>query len=554
MAGEFEWKPTVSSRVVFLGSRVKDKAGNISVESTRVFLPRVAARRDPVAPGNDQPSNRETPNSPDVGGQPDVGGLASGEEGRSGRELGPDTYALRDSFSHSTPPGTGVPPSGGASAATVPWPATTTAPSSAPSSVERRDPSGGPDGNGQTPTGRPEGPWDRDVVDGSRSQSTQGWTSGRVDSDDDSTPGTSVSDGIVAAEPPSGAEPDTDAATGRVEGSERGPGRNVADSGARRSGGDEELSETTSGVKGEVRPQVASRVPTSDSDGRDQNMRERSAGGRDRETGVEQSGSDSGNEAVDRSSPHRSSDSPSNVPSNVSEVEAWPEIPAGESLRMTRVRRFYLEYDIESAGPEGVAEVELWATQDGGRSWEKWGVDADKQSPLDVQVDEEGVYGFRVVVVGRNGLAAPAPQPGDPADLWVGVDLTPPKAEITAVTYGTGPRIGELDIRWVASDRRLTARPITLSFSANREGPWTTIVSGLPNSGQYFWKIDGSVPKQVFLRIECQDEAGNSTEFVIREPINTEQLSPKGRIRGFRPAEGEESSSAKSAFFWFPWR
>jgi hypothetical protein len=297
---------------------------------------------------------------------------------------------------------------------------------------------------------------------------------------------------------------------------QEGPGRLAASA--------TEWPEATSGVAGDVRPQVAERVPADPPAAMD-------------------------TLATDHPAARSSDASPP-----PDDAGAWPAIPAGESLRMTRSRRFYLEYDIESAGPEGVAEVELWATQDGGETWEKWGVDTDKQSPLDVQVDEEGVYGFRIVVVGRNGLAAPTPQPGAPADLWVGVDLSPPSAEITSIVYGTGARSGELDIRWIAADRRLSARPIALSFSESREGPWTTIATGLPNSGQYFWKLDGSIPKRVYLRIQCQDEAGNATEFVIREPINTEGLSPKGRIRGFRPVEGEEAGE-KSAARWFEiWR
>ena len=56
-------------------------------------------------------------------------------------------------------------------------------------------------------------------------------------------------------------------------------------------------------------------------------------------------------------------------------------------------------------GPSGVAEVQLWATADGGQTWRMWGTDDDLQSPFDVVVEEEGIFGFHVVVVGRNGLA-----------------------------------------------------------------------------------------------------------------------------------------------------
>lgn len=214
---------------------------------------------------------------------------------------------------------------------------------------------------------------------------------------------------------------------------------------------------------------------------------------------------------------------------------AWPTLADGEPIRMTAARHFYLDYDLEAVGPRGVQDIELWATRDAGRTWEKWGSDADKQSPFEVQVDQDGLYGFRIVVIAANGLASNPPHSGAPADLWVGVDNSPPVAEITAVIYGTGARVGELDIRWTCTDERLLERPITLSFSDSTTGPWTTIATGLPNSGQYFWRVDATVPQQVYLRLQVADEAGNGTEFTIREPINVAGIVPKGRIQSLSP-------------------
>src|SRR5436309_15372551 len=112
-----------------------------------------------------------------------------------------------------------------------------------------------------------------------------------------------------------------------------------------------------------------------------------------------------------------------------------PAEPVGpttaERPRLTNSRRFSLDYDIQSVGPEGVAAVELWGTNDGGRAWSKWGTDPDKASPFDVEVSRAAVYGFRIVVVGKNGLATSARQPGVAADVWVSVDLTRPAAKLT---------------------------------------------------------------------------------------------------------------------------
>lgn len=218
------------------------------------------------------------------------------------------------------------------------------------------------------------------------------------------------------------------------------------------------------------------------------------------------------------------------------------DLPGGERPRMTITKRFALEYDIESAGPGGVAEVELWMTRDRGASWMKHSSDADKQSPFDVTVADEAIYGFRIVIVSKSGLASSAPRPGDLADLWIGVDTTAPRTQLTSISFGEGPEAGKLDIRWEADDARLGPRPVSLMYAENAAGPWNTVAAGLPNSGQYYWPMAGIVPKRALLRIEVRDEAGNLGTYQLSEPINLQGLNPAGRIRAFAPAAAAPSS------------
>ena len=152
-----------------------------------------------------------------------------------------------------------------------------------------------------------------------------------------------------------------------------------------------------------------------------------------------------------------------------------------------------------------------------------------------MRVDAEGRYGFRIVIVGNNGLAGNATRNGDEADLWVGVDTTAPIVEITTATYGVGEHAGQLDIRWRASDASFDERPMSILFSDKATGPWTTIAAGIPNSGQYFWPIDPRVPEQLFLRMEARDRAGNLGEYHLPASINLSGFTPKARIRGIRP-------------------
>jgi len=225
------------------------------------------------------------------------------------------------------------------------------------------------------------------------------------------------------------------------------------------------------------------------------------------------------------------------------------DAPSGQRPRLTNSRRFSLDYDVQSVGPEGLAAVELWGTTDSGRNWVKWGVDPDKTSPFDVEVNHEASYGFRIVIVGKNGLATGSPQPGDAADIWVGIDLTRPTARLTGAAYGQGEAAGKLDIRWQATDANLGSRPITLAIGDRPDGPFTPVAVGLPNTGQYFWEFDPRSPRQIFLRLEARDEAGNVAIDQLTEPIKVEGLEPKGRIRGFNTGPENARSAYRTPLF-----
>jgi hypothetical protein len=219
-------------------------------------------------------------------------------------------------------------------------------------------------------------------------------------------------------------------------------------------------------------------------------------------------------------------------------------IPPGEQLRMVNSTAFELDYDVESVGRSGIAKVELWATRDGGRTWNSLGVDSDNRSPFRATVDGEGVYGFRMTVESGSGLSGKAPQAGDLPDVWIGVDLSRPVARLISAEPGAGDRAGEMIIRYEASDTLLSKGPLTLLRSGQPGGPWTTIAAGLENSGQYSWRFDNTAPDRVYLRLEVRDEAGNVGAFEAADPISLERVLPQGRLRNVRPVEDSAAQSA----------
>ncbi len=232
---------------------------------------------------------------------------------------------------------------------------------------------------------------------------------------------------------------------------------------------------------------------------------------------------------------------PTNIAPGAPQIDTVVRNPAenfssrGKLPFASNSRAFSLDYDVETDAGNQVAGIELWGTIDGGRNWTAWGSDPDKRSPFDIKVQNDGLFGFRMVVVGSNGLTNNRPLAGDDADAWIEVDTVLPSARIISAQYGSGNEAGSLIIEYNASDERLAERPIALSYSPAPDGPWTAIISELPNSGRFAWPGNPNLPRRVYLRLDAFDRAGNVAVDRMEFPVDLEGLTPRGRIQGFRP-------------------
>jgi len=215
---------------------------------------------------------------------------------------------------------------------------------------------------------------------------------------------------------------------------------------------------------------------------------------------------------------------------------------AESNVKLVNSKRFGLNYDIKDKGPSGVSAVELWYTQDpAGRSWQKYREEEVKdgmppQSPFQVEVNGEGIYGFTMVVRSGVGLLGERPpQAGDQPQVWVEVDLTKPAVRLGAVEVGRGIDAGRLTIQWTAADKNLSKQPITLSYAERTEGPWKTILANLENSGRYTWQMPADVPYKFLVRVQATDRAGNVGFDETPKPIIVDLSQPKGVILNVDP-------------------
>jgi len=225
----------------------------------------------------------------------------------------------------------------------------------------------------------------------------------------------------------------------------------------------------------------------------------------------------------------------------------YENLPPGIRPRMINTRRIELDYELDAISPPAAPKIEVWGTKDGGATWALFGTDEDGQGPAFVMVEEEGLYGFRIVVAGAGG-EEDRPKAGDRPDMWIGADFTKPSARLAPLDTGPTAQPGSFTLRWEAADALLAERPISLYFSTDPSGPWSVIGLDLQNTGQHTWLPPAGTPERGYLRLEVRDMAGNVTVADTPEPVSLVPARPKVRIRDARPSQTEPAASLP------PWR
>ncbi len=215
-------------------------------------------------------------------------------------------------------------------------------------------------------------------------------------------------------------------------------------------------------------------------------------------------------------------------------------------VEITNKREMKIDFEVAKYGPSGLGDVEVYMTADEGRTWVPSQGDHKVHLPgpgeskpgggpvlgsVVVQLPSEGVvYGITLVVKSKAGLSKKPPQPGDRPQMRVELDTKQPDAEL----YRPEPdptRRDALVMLWKASDKNLTANPITLEWAPALAGPWTQIgAPELPNTGRQSWVVPANIPPKVYLRLTVRDAAGNSSLAQTQEPVTVDLSIPEVTI------------------------
>lgn len=207
-------------------------------------------------------------------------------------------------------------------------------------------------------------------------------------------------------------------------------------------------------------------------------------------------------------------------------------------VQIVNSKRIPIDYQATRVGPSGLGQVDLWITDDDGRTWRLYSHDTQLQRPMIVDLPGEGTFGLRLVARSRAGRGKPPPLAGDSPDMRVEVDTTPPSAKLFQPEADPERPNEALVISWSATDKNLDATPISLHWAERSDGPWQPIAENLRNDGHYSWLVPKRLPdsNRVFLKLTARDRAGNVSEAITQEPILVDLVEAEVKITGIAGA------------------
>jgi hypothetical protein len=236
---------------------------------------------------------------------------------------------------------------------------------------------------------------------------------------------------------------------------------------------------------------------------------------------------------------HSAPTSPAPAPLPTESLTKAPMLPsdtastAGKgpaNRRIINTRHASIDYRIDQIGTSGVGKVEVFVTDDQGGKWLRVGEDSDRQSPAEVDLPGEGLFGIRLAITNGNGFGGTPPAKGDAAHFWVEVDTTPPYVQLRPAEIV--PNGGGIDIRWTATDANLTPEPVTLYYRTRPDGTWQPIGRSMKNEGSHRWAFPRDAGSQFYFKIEVVDLAGNTGRAEAQSPLTVDITEPRASVIG----------------------
>ncbi len=187
-------------------------------------------------------------------------------------------------------------------------------------------------------------------------------------------------------------------------------------------------------------------------------------------------------------------------------------------------REFSIRFRADAAGGP-ITRAELWYSMDGGDSWRQWsanrlaaGLNSRDPEPETVAVeaiefrgDEDGLYGFYVILHNVAGASAEPPQPGTRPQQWVRVVTAAPLVKLSSVRKDERfDRSRLVSIRWEVLGDHLPDRPVSLHYRTELTGSYRLLADLQEPVGAFLWTVPTEVRGRVHLKVTAKNLAGIS--------------------------------------------
>ncbi len=183
-----------------------------------------------------------------------------------------------------------------------------------------------------------------------------------------------------------------------------------------------------------------------------------------------------------------------------------------------------------NSDPTNARSVELYASTDRGRSWQKISEAQPSVRNFTYRAPADGEYWFAIRTIDAMGSSWPAGPMQ--AELQVVVDtLNPQIIRLDGVVDATG----QATATWQAYDAHLDSQSWILRYRTDQMTDWQTVTPGAAGpasptqlAGQASWRVPPGT-RQVYLQASVRDQAGNSRELgAVAAATPPSQLAGQG--------------------------
>ena len=196
--------------------------------------------------------------------------------------------------------------------------------------------------------------------------------------------------------------------------------------------------------------------------------------------------------------------------------------PSSAAPIPVQARVFDVDYTVnKSALP--LDSVELWYTADRGKTWHRYGLDEDRQSPISFHAPAEGLFGFFVVATNATASSSAPPVDSSEPHVWAFVDYTPPVVQLHPLRQTTLLGRPVIQVRWTAIDAYLEPRPVEIEYRRPPGEVWYAVTPDpLANTGRQDWRLPDDLLGPVTVRLSVRDKGGH----VVLSETQTIEVTP----------------------------